>query len=105
VIVTLWTSVFCPACRHPIRFFEVATVRVNKRSMRTADGTRIGAFEHWRCPGCDRELPRDQPLDREPFRLSAEDAAKVAEYRKRKWGIEDGGADVERVRPERAAAG
>jgi len=39
----------------------------------------------------------DRPLDREPYRLSPEDAVKVAEYRERRWGIEDSGEAVERV--------
>lgn len=95
--VTLWTKVSCPGCGHKIRFFEIATIRVNKRSARTVGGPRIGAFEHWECPGCGEEVPRDKPLDREPFRLAGEDAAKVAEYRLRKWGVVDDGVNVERI--------
>lgn len=96
--VTLETNVTCPLCGHPVRFFAVATVRVNKRSLRvTGSGTLLGAFEDWRCPGCREEIPRDRPLDREPYRLSGEDAARVAEYRRRKWGIEGDGVSVERV--------
>ena len=102
MIVTLETNVSCPSCRHPIRFVAVATIRVNKRSARTAgNGIILGAFEDWRCPQCREEIPRDGALDREPYRLAAEDAVKVAAYRKRRWGIEDGGAIVERVRSER----
>ena len=98
MIVTLETHVKCPACQHPIRFIAVATIRVNKRSARTVGGGIIlGAFEDWRCPGCREVIPRDKPLDREPYKLSEEDAAKVAEYRKRKWGVEDDGVAVERV--------
>lgn len=95
--VTLETNVTCPACSHPVRFIAVATVRVNKRSLRVTDGTLLGAFEDWRCPGCREEIPRDRPLDREPYRLSEGDAEKVAEYRRAKWGIEGDGASVERV--------
>ena len=96
--VTLWTNVKCPSCRHPIRYFCVTTVRVNKRSMReTGNGFKIGAFESHRCPGCGEEIPRDGALDREPYRLDEKDAAKVAEYRLKRWGIEDGGVPVERV--------
>ena len=98
MIVTLRTRVFCPNCSAPIRFLAVVTVRVNKRSMRTVgNGIMIGGFEDRRCPSCREEIPRDRPLDREPYRLSDEDAAKVAEYRKRRWGIEDAGEAVERV--------
>jgi hypothetical protein len=93
MIVTLETRVFCPECRHPIRFFAVVTVRINKRSLRTVgDGPMLGAFEDWKCPGCREEIPRDGALDREPYRLSEEDAARVAEYRKRKWGADGDGA-------------
>jgi hypothetical protein len=73
-------------------------VRINKRSMRTTDnGGRVGWLEDYRCPECGKDIPRDMPLDREPYRVSDEDAVRVAEYRKRKWGIEDDGAAVERV--------
>lgn len=95
--VTLWTNVSCPGCGHKIRFFEIATVRVNKKSLRTTDGVRLGAFEHTHCPGCGQEIPRDGALDREPFRLDEEDAKRVAEYRLRKWGVEDDGVNVERI--------
>lgn len=88
--VTLETFVKCPACSHPIRFIAVTTIRVNKKSIRATGKSDImlGAFEDWRCPGCRQEIPRDGALEREPYRLVAEDALKVAEYRKRKWGIE-----------------
>ena len=98
MIVALETHVFCPACKHPVRFFAVATVRINKRSIRTVgDAPLLGAFEDWRCPACREEIPRDRPLDCEPYRLAEEDAVKVAEYRKRRWGIEGDGASAEKV--------
>ncbi len=98
VTVTLETNASCPSCGHKIRFIAVATVRVNKRSIRTVgNGTVLGAFEDWKCPGCREPVPRDGALDREPYRLSDEDAAKVAEYRRKKWGIEGDGVSVERV--------
>ena len=103
MIVTLETNVKCPSCSHPIRFVAVATIRVNKRSMRTVGGIILGALEDWKCPGCREVIPRDMPMDREPYRVAAKDAAKVAAYRLKKWGVEDGGAIVERVRPETAA--
>ena len=96
--VTLETRVFCPKCHHPIRYFAIATVRINKRSLRTiGNGGRIGWLEDWKCPECREVLPRDVPLDREPYRLAAKDAERVAEYRKRRFGIEDDGVAVERV--------
>jgi len=104
VIVTLETNVKCPKCQHPIRFIAVATVRVNKRSLRTVgSGIILGAFEDWRCPGCREVIPRDGALDREPYRVAEKDAVKVAAYRLKRWGIEDDGVLVERVRSETAA--
>lgn len=94
--VTLETSVTCPSCGHKIPGFLFTTVRVNRRSVRvTGKGRMLGAFED--CPGCREEIPRDRPLEREPYRLSEEDAEKVAEYRKAKWGIEGDGVSVEQV--------
>jgi hypothetical protein len=98
VTVTLETRVTCPACAHKIRFFAVASVRVNKRSLRvTGNGVVLGAFEDWKCPGCREPVPRDRELAREPYQLAGKDAAKVAEYRHRKWGVEGDGRSVERV--------
>jgi hypothetical protein len=96
MIVTLETHVSCPDCTRKIRFIAVVTVRVNKRSIRaTGSDFMLGAFEDHRCPSCRAEIPRDRPLDREPYRLAAEDAVKVAAYRKAKWGIEGDGATTE----------
>jgi hypothetical protein len=99
MIVALETHIRCPACSHPVRFIAVTTVRVNKKSLRVTPGgdVMLGALEDWRCPECCEEIPRDRPLDREPYRLSEEDAVKVAEYRRNKWGIEGDGASVEKV--------
>lgn len=92
--VTLETAYPCP-CGHRIRAIMTATVRVNKRSMRTT-GPMLGFIEHTHCPECGAEVPRGA-VEREPYRLSEKDAALVAEYRKRKWGIDDDGVNVERV--------
>lgn len=98
MIVALRTNVTCPNCGHKIRYTAVATVRVNRRSIRTAgNGAMIGIFEDHRCPSCREEIPRDRPLDREPYVVVPEDAVKIAAYRLAKWGIESTGADVERV--------
>jgi len=107
MFVALETLVTCPApgCGYKIRFLAFATVRVNKRSLRiTGGGTVLGAFEDWKCPGCREVIPRDRPLDREPYKLSDEDAVKVREYRRKRWGIEDPeGVPVEVVPSETAA--
>lgn len=97
MIVAFQSRVSCPSCGHKVRYILIATVRVNKRSLRTVDDRdRIGALEHHLCPGCQQEMPADRPLDREPYTLVPADAEKVAAYRLRRWGIESG-ADVERV--------
>ncbi len=92
--VTLETAIPC-ACGHRIRAVMTATVRVNKRSLRTV-GPMLGFIQHSRCPECGAEVPRGE-AEREPYRLKAEDAVKVAEYRRRRWGVEDGGVPVEVV--------
>lgn len=94
--VTLQTRISCPGCSRKIGYTTVATVRVNKRSMRST-GVMIGWLEDSPCPGCGELLPKDRPLDREPYALVPADAEKVAAYRLVKWGIESSGADTERV--------
>jgi DNA-directed RNA polymerase subunit RPC12/RpoP len=92
--VTLETAYPCP-CGHRIRAIMTATVRVNKRSLRTL-GVMLGFIEHHHCPECGAEVPREH-VEREPYRLAAKDAERVAEYRKRRFGIDDDGVAVERV--------
>lgn len=92
--VTLETAIPCK-CGHKIRAVMTATVRVNRRSMRTI-GPMLGFIEHTHCPECGTEVPRGD-VEREPYRLAAKDAARVAEHRKRRWGIEGDGVLVERV--------
>jgi hypothetical protein len=101
VTVTLETCIPCP-CGYRIRAIMTATVRVNKRSMRTT-GPMLGFIEHTRCPQCGAEVQRGE-MEREPYRLAEEDAVKVAEYRKRRWGVESDGVAVERMVPSETAA-
>jgi hypothetical protein len=92
------SSVACTGdgCGRAIRLIMTATVVVNKRSLRTV-GIILGGFEHTRCPDCGTEVPRSGVVPREPYRLMPDDAAKVAAYRRRRWGVEDTGENVERV--------
>jgi hypothetical protein len=83
--VTLETHVLCP-CGARIRTIMVATVRVNRRSMRTI-GPMIGFLDHTQCPQCGAEIVRGE-MPREAYRLMPDDAAKIAEYRRAKWGID-----------------
>jgi hypothetical protein len=94
VTVTLETAYPCP-CGHKIRAIMTATVRVNKRSLRTI-APMLGFIEHTHCPECGTGVPR-RDVEREPYRLTADSAVEVAAYRKRRFGIEDGGVAVERV--------
>lgn len=98
MIVSMESSVACTGdgCGRSIRLIMTATVAVNKKSMRTV-GTLLGGFEFNRCPDCGTEVPRSGVVPREPYRLMPDDAAKVAAYRRRKWGVEDTGENVERV--------
>jgi hypothetical protein len=54
-------------------------------------------------PGPGERVTEVIPLDREPYRVAEKDAVKVAAYRLKRWGIEDDGVLVERVRSETAA--
>jgi hypothetical protein len=69
----------CPCGLRP-RGVEVATVRVNRRTLRTT-GFVLGAMP-WRCDECGLPAP-----DRVTVRrwLDPADAAAVAAYRARRW--------------------
>ncbi len=95
MIVSLRSAIACPSCGYRVEVFMTATVRVNKRSMRTT-GPLLGFVRHTHCPECGAEIPRGD-VEREPYRLVPGDAEKVAEYRRKKWGVEDDGVNVERV--------
>lgn len=62
------------------RGIEVATVRVNRRSLRTV-GNTLGAMPR-RCEECGLPLAGH---DRRIRELDPHDAAKVAAYRARRW--------------------
>lgn len=61
------------------RGVEVASVRVNKLTLRTT-GYSVGAMP-WRCSEC--RLPLEQVVQR--MWLDPGDAAKVTAYRARRW--------------------
>jgi hypothetical protein len=96
--VTLWADSPCLLCGYRIRVLMVATVRVNRRSMRTT-GPGLGGFQYVRCPECGTDNRTGIAVaPRSPYRLVGEDARRVAEYRHRRWGITGGpGVAVERV--------
>lgn len=69
------------ACGLRPRGVEVASVRVNKRSLR-ATGFCLGAMP-WRCDECRLPLDRTRRI-RE---LDPADAVRVAAYRQRRWPV------------------
>lgn len=65
----------------------MGTARINKRSLRVS-GPLLGAFRFTRCPECGWDVCSDSMRPRSAYVLAPEDAAKLAEYRMRKWGVE-----------------
>jgi hypothetical protein len=84
VTVTLKASSPC-LCGYLIPLVMIATVRVNRRSMRST-GPMIGAFIYTRCPECGTPVQRGGGAPRTPYVLVPDSAREVAEYRRRKWG-------------------
>lgn len=68
------------ACGLRPRGIEVATVRVNRRSLKT-QGFSLGGMP-WHCQECRLPLGHESRLRRW---LVGDDAAKVAAYRERRW--------------------
>jgi hypothetical protein len=94
--VTLKASSPC-LCGYLIPLVMVATVRINRRSMRST-GPMIGASAYNQCPECGTPVQRGGARPRTPYVLVPEDEVKVAEYRRRKWGDEAArGSTRERV--------
>jgi hypothetical protein len=96
VTVTLRSSSPCVLCGFRFRVFMVATVRVNKRSMRTI-GPSLGAIHPHACPECGSPSGGGGAAPRSPYVLDPKDAVRVAEYRAKRWGVGTGEAPVERA--------
>lgn len=77
----------CTLCNYRVRHVMMGTARVNKRSLRVT-GPFLGASFFTRCLECGWDLCGDSLRPRSAYVLAPEDAAKVAEYRMRKWGVE-----------------
>lgn len=87
MFVTMEARTSCWLCGYQIRVVMCGSARVNKRSMRVE--TTLGAFAYADCPECGSDVRSASSVPRTAYRLRAEDAAKVSEYRQRKWGVRD----------------
>jgi hypothetical protein len=87
MFVTLEARTSCPLCGYQIRVIMCGSARVNKRSLRVEP--TLGALAYNRCPECRSDVRSASSVRRTPYRLRAEDAAKVIEYRQRMWGVSD----------------
>jgi hypothetical protein len=83
----------------------MGTGRINKCSLRIT-GPLLGALRFTRCPECGSDVRSDGLAPRSAYRLVPEDAAKVAAYRMRKWGVESHVGELVEVKaaPGRRAA-
>ena len=78
----------CPLCAYRVEILMMGTARVNKYSLRVS-GPLLGAFRFTRCPECGWDVAASESMrPRSAYVLTPEDAAKVAAYRMRKWGVE-----------------
>lgn len=87
MLVTLEARTPCMLCGFRFRILMFASVRVNKRSMRTT-APMIGALGEHRCPECGTPNAGDL-RPRTTYVLDPESVAKVAQYRQRRWGIDE----------------
>jgi len=75
----------CTLCGYRIRLVMVGTARVNKRSMRVS--STLGAWQYNDCPECGTPVARGSAAPVTAWVLMPGDAAKVAEYRERRFGV------------------
>jgi hypothetical protein len=87
MFVAMEARTSCPLCGYQIRVIMCGSARVNKRSLRVEP--TLGALAYNRCPECGSDVRKASSVPRTAYRLRAEDAAKVSEYRQRKWGVAD----------------
>jgi len=74
-------------CGYQHQVIQTCDVRVNKNSLRMTGTSLISAGRRY-CPECGQpNVGGLVPIS--PWRLIADDAAKVSEYRQRKWGVSD----------------
>ena len=74
----------CLLCGCQIRFIMCGSARISKRSVRVE--TSLGGFAFHRCPECGTEVGGSS-VPMTPYQMCPKDAAKVSEYRQRKWGV------------------
>lgn len=93
--ITLQARSPCALCGFRFRVLMMATVRINRRSMRTT-GPMFGTSGERLCPECGWPN-RSDSSPRTVYVLDSRSAAAVGEYRKRKFGIEPGEIAMERA--------
>lgn len=105
MFVALIATTPCPLCSYRVELLMMGTARVNKRSLRVS-GPLLGACRYAFCPECGSDVRSHGLAPRSAYRLAPEDAVKVAEYRKRRWGVESAAGELVEVReaPRRRAA-
>jgi hypothetical protein len=74
----------CLLCGYLIRLVMCGTARVNKRSMRVRGS--LGYWAYRACPECGTPVARASMVPATPYVLTPGDAARVAEYRAKRWG-------------------
>jgi rRNA maturation protein Nop10 len=87
VFVTMEARTSCPLCGYQIRVIMCGSARINKRSMRVEP--TLGALSYSTCPECGSDVRSASSVPRSAYVLRPDDAAKVSEYRQRKWGVSD----------------
>lgn len=95
----------CVLCGYRVEMFMMGKATVNKRSLRVS-GPLLGAVRYTRCPECGSDVRSHGLVPRSAYYLTPEDAVKVAEYRKRRWGVESEVGELVEVReaPRKKAA-
>lgn len=87
MFVTMEARTSCPLCAYQIRVIMCGSARVSKRSMRVEP--TLGALSYSTCPECGSDVRGASSVPRSAYVLSPADAAKVSEYRQRRWGVSD----------------
>lgn len=86
MFVALLAATPCPLCAYRVEILMMGTARINKRSLRVS-GPLLGVLRFSWCPECGSDVRSHGMVPRSGYVLAPEDAAKVAAYRMRKWGV------------------
>ena len=97
MFVALQATTPCLLCGYRVEVLMMGTARINKRSLRVS-GPLLGAVRYTACPECGSDIRSHGLVPRSAYALDPEHAAKVAEYRMRKWGVESQDSPLVEVR-------